>query len=63
MENWSFAQTDFINDETNGDLELTLKILSSNKTTPMLVINEDGSLVVIIILTKQRLPTPFMYKN
>ncbi|MEL0652035.1 HAMP domain-containing sensor histidine kinase [Algibacter sp. TI.3.09] len=44
MENWSFAQTDFINDETNGDLELTLKILSSNKTTPMLVINEDGSL-------------------
>jgi len=44
MENWSFAQTDFINDETNSDLELTLKILSSNKTTPMLVINEDGSL-------------------
>ncbi|MDN3664677.1 sensor histidine kinase [Algibacter miyuki] len=44
MENWSFAQTDFINDESNGDLELTLKILSSNKTTPMLVINEDGSL-------------------
>lgn len=44
MENWSFAQNDFINDEANGDLELTLKILSSNKTTPMLVINEDGSL-------------------
>jgi len=44
MENWSFAQTDFINDDTNGNLELTLKILSSNKTTPMLVINEDGSL-------------------
>jgi len=44
MENWSFAQTDFINDNTNGNLELTLKILSSNKTTPMLVINEDGSL-------------------
>lgn len=44
MENWSFAQTDFINDDTNGDLELTLKILSSNKTTPMLVINQDGSL-------------------
>ena len=45
MENWSFAQTDFINSETNANLELTLKILNSNKTTPMLVINEDGALV------------------
>ncbi|CAH8284598.1 phospho-acceptor domain-containing protein [Mariniflexile fucanivorans] len=44
MENWSFAQTDLINSETNANLDLTLKILSSNKTTPMLVINEDGSL-------------------
>lgn len=44
MENWSFAQTDFINSETNANLDLTLKILNSNKTTPMLVINEDGSL-------------------
>ena len=44
MENWSFAQTDFINSETNANLDLTLKILSSNKTTPMLVINDDGSL-------------------
>ena len=45
MENWSFAQTDFINSETNANLELTLRILNSNKTTPMLVINEDGHLV------------------
>ncbi|MBP0904780.1 sensor histidine kinase [Mariniflexile gromovii] len=45
MENWSFAQTDFINSETNANLDLTLKILNSNKTTPMIVINEDGELV------------------
>tara|TARA_R110002049_G_scaffold272304_2_gene449795 strand:- start:3999 stop:5159 length:1161 start_codon:yes stop_codon:yes gene_type:complete len=45
METWSFAQADFINNENNTNLDLTLKILSSNKTTPMLVINEDGSLV------------------
>jgi two-component system, sporulation sensor kinase D len=45
MENWSFAQTDFINSDTNANLDLTLKILNSNKTTPMLVINEDGDLV------------------
>lgn len=44
MENWSFAQTDFINSDTNDNLELILKVLNSNKTTPMLVINEDGSL-------------------
>ncbi|MCB0449669.1 MAG: HAMP domain-containing histidine kinase [Confluentibacter sp.] len=45
MENWSFAQTDFINSDTNANLELTLKILNSNKTTPMLVVNEEGALV------------------
>ncbi|MFV0566067.1 MAG: sensor histidine kinase [Flavobacteriaceae bacterium] len=44
MENWSFAQTDLINPDTNDNLDLTLKILNSNKTTPMLVINQDGSL-------------------
>ena len=44
MENWSFAQTDIINSDTNANLDLTLKILSSNTTTPMLVINDDGSL-------------------
>ncbi|MCR8666945.1 HAMP domain-containing histidine kinase [Aestuariibaculum sp. M13] len=45
MENWSFAQTEFINsDDDATNLDLTLKIMSSNETTPMLVINEDGSL-------------------
>ncbi|WP_298494297.1 HAMP domain-containing sensor histidine kinase [uncultured Algibacter sp.] len=46
MENWSFAQTEFINSdiEANTNLDLTLKILNSNHTTPMLTINEDGNL-------------------
>ena len=44
MENWSFAQTDLVNSNTNANLDLTLKILNSNTTTPMLVINDDGSL-------------------
>ena len=44
MENWSFAQTDLINSTTNANLDLNLKILNSNTTTPMLVINNDGSL-------------------
>ncbi|XCF06814.1 HAMP domain-containing sensor histidine kinase [Tamlana crocina] len=44
MENWSFAQTEFVNSETNTNLNLTLKILNSNTTTPMLVIDQDGNL-------------------
>jgi len=44
MENWSFAQTEFVNSDTNANLNLTLKILNSNTTTPMIVINEDGKL-------------------
>ena len=44
MENWSFAETELVKSDTNTNLDLTLQILSSNKTTPMLVINKDGSL-------------------
>ena len=45
MENWSFAQTVFINSTTNENPELPLKIMTSNHTTPMLVVNSDGELV------------------
>ncbi|WJJ97333.1 sensor histidine kinase [Algibacter luteus] len=44
MENWSFAQTEFVNSDTNTNLNLTLKILNSNTTTPMIVIDKDGNL-------------------
>lgn len=44
MENWSFAQSDIINSDNDANLNLSLKIITSNKTTPMLVIREDGSL-------------------
>ena len=44
MENWSFAQTDLVNAKSNTNLDLNLKILNSNETTPMLVINNDGSI-------------------
>jgi two-component system, sporulation sensor kinase D len=44
MDIWAKAQSDFINSDTNTNLDLTLKILSSNSTTPMIVINTDGSL-------------------
>lgn len=45
MEQFSFAQMDFIQSDVDSKLnELTLKILSSNKTTPMLVVKADGTL-------------------
>ncbi|NNK83632.1 MAG: HAMP domain-containing histidine kinase [Flavobacteriaceae bacterium] len=44
METWSFAQTEFVKEETDTNLDLTLKVLNSNTTTPMVVINTDGSL-------------------
>lgn len=44
MENWSFAVTELVKSDTNTNLDLTLQILSSNRTTPMLTINIDGSL-------------------
>ncbi|OUR94690.1 two-component sensor histidine kinase [Flavobacteriales bacterium 34_180_T64] len=44
MQNWSFAQTEFIKSDTDTNLDLTLQVLNSNTTTPMLVISKDGSL-------------------
>ncbi|OBQ57260.1 HAMP domain-containing histidine kinase [Tamlana sp. s12] len=44
MEIWSFAQTDLINSDDNTNLDLTLKVLNSNTTTPVLEINKDGSI-------------------
>lgn len=44
MENWSFAQTEFVNSDTNTNLNLTLKILNSNTTTPMIVVDKEGRL-------------------
>ncbi|WP_452222357.1 sensor histidine kinase [Lacinutrix salivirga] len=44
MENWSFAETELIKSDTDVNLDLILKIIESNKSTPMLVINSDGGL-------------------
>ncbi len=45
MENWSFAQSDLLKiDDLNGNIgELPLKVITSNKTTPMIKVNVDGS--------------------
>ncbi|TWO31367.1 HAMP domain-containing histidine kinase [Seonamhaeicola sediminis] len=46
MENWSFAQSDLVKtnnlNENMGDLPL--QVITSNKTTPMIMVNRDGSI-------------------
>ncbi|MGM5469361.1 sensor histidine kinase [Flavobacteriaceae bacterium LMO-SS05] len=45
MQNWSAAQSEFIKSDTNTtNLDLTLQILNSNSTTPMIAVNKDGSI-------------------
>ncbi|GAA4280578.1 HAMP domain-containing sensor histidine kinase [Gaetbulibacter aestuarii] len=44
MENWSAAQSTLINSSTDENLELPLKILTSNHSTPMLVVDSKGNL-------------------
>jgi len=47
IENWSFAQKEFTKSDYDGtNLDLILKILNSNHTTPMLVINKEGQLTI-----------------
>tara|TARA_R110002050_G_scaffold94765_2_gene197168 strand:- start:22614 stop:23780 length:1167 start_codon:yes stop_codon:yes gene_type:complete len=46
MENWSFAQSDLLKtDNLNEDMgNLPLKVITSNKTTPMVMVHVDGSI-------------------
>lgn len=44
MENWSFAQSIVVNSSTDESLELPLKIMTSNHSTPMLVVDPQGNL-------------------
>jgi signal transduction histidine kinase len=43
MQNWTFAQTEFVDIDENANVDLILQILGSNNTTPMIVLNNDGS--------------------
>ncbi|WP_034062672.1 sensor histidine kinase [Lacinutrix jangbogonensis] len=44
MEIWTDAQKIFSNDENNPNFNFLRKILESNNTTPILVVNSDGSI-------------------
>jgi len=45
MQNWSFAQKNLIESETNDEIEVTSRILESNSTTPMILVNPEGKII------------------
>ncbi|MBJ7880068.1 sensor histidine kinase [Gelidibacter salicanalis] len=63
MQNWSFAQSELLKSDTNENVELTLKILESNHTTPMLAINRDGSLGTFKNIDKKKVSDTLSVKN
>jgi len=42
MENWSFAQQSLIGSVSNDEIEVTSRILESNNSTPMLLLDTEG---------------------
>jgi len=59
MQNWSAAQTEFIKtDNSNTNLDLTLQILNSNTTTPMIVVFKDGSIQTYSNVNETKIKDP-----
>ena len=63
MQNWSFAQSELLKSETDENVDLTLKILSSNHTTPMLAIYKDGSLGTFNNFDEKAIKNPVTVNN
>ncbi|TXE09594.1 HAMP domain-containing histidine kinase [Seonamhaeicola algicola] len=64
MENWSFAQSDLIKtDNLNENMgDLPLQVITSNKTTPMIMVNRDGSIDFNNIDPKKAKDTAYINK-
>ena len=59
MQNWSAAQTEFIKSDTNNtNLDLTLQILNSNTSTPMIAVNKDASIQTYSNVDESKIEDP-----
>lgn len=63
MQNWSFAQSELLKSDTDENVDLTLKILESNHTTPMLAIYKDGSLGTVKNIHESEISDSIAVKN
>lgn len=63
MQNWSFAQSELLKSKPDENVDLTLKILGSNHTTPMLAIYKDGSLGTYNNIDENKIKTPLQIQH
>ena len=45
MENWSFAQQSLIGSDSNDEIEVTSRVVQSNSTTPMILLDPEGNFI------------------
>lgn len=45
MQNWSFAQQNLIGSPSNEEIEVTSRILESNSSTPMILLDSEGAFI------------------
>ena len=55
MENWSTAQENLMRSTSDAEIELTSRILESNTTTPMMLVNPDGEIISSNNIDEERL--------
>lgn len=55
MQNWSFAQKNLIQSDSNDEIEVTSRILESNSTTPMILVNPQGEIISSNNISEEKL--------
>jgi len=63
MENWSFALQNLIGSESNDEIVVTSKIIESNTTTPMLLLDGQGNISSSNNLDEEKLKNPVYAKR
>ena len=63
MENWSFAQQNFIGSQSDDEIEVTSKILVSNTSTPMLLLDAEGNVSSSNNIDEEKLKDPAYTKR
>lgn len=63
MENWSIALQNLIGSKSNDEIEVTSKILESNTSTPMLLLNANDSIISSNNLDEKKIKNPILAKR
>ncbi|WP_455170058.1 sensor histidine kinase [Aegicerativicinus sediminis] len=63
MENWSTAQENLMRSTSDAEIELTSRILESNTTTPMMLVNPDGEIISSNNIDEEKLKDTVFARN